>query len=523
MPSDRPQQALLWDESNVDEPAHTHPPESAYWRGSITSRSQSRHEQRRLGQYMTPPPIARLIASRMVEGRSWGGRVLRVLDPAAGSGVLAAALVEAIIAMPSPPASIELLMCDLDPAMQPLLERCATELNALCTDAGVNLAAHVQQGDFLLSALARDAVPAVDAVIANPPYFKLARSDPRVLAHEDSVHGQPNIYALFMSSCAAILRPGGAYGFITPRSWTNGAYFSATRRALRRHLSIDALHLFDSRQAHFEADAVLQEALILWGTAARLQSDVAVSTSHGIADIEASEPVVWSAQRVVGRNADDAVVLPISTQTSGLDHWPLRPADIGLRVLTGPVVGFRARSHLLSQPSKISVPMLWMPHVRRSQIDWPRRHKAEHIESNADSAWMLLPNEPLVLLRRFSPKEDERRVTAAAYGGQLPGAHIGLENHLNVIRGADEPMSIEVAHGLAAWLNSRVVDEHLRQRLGSTQVNAVELRSLPVPDIAALARLGRDLPEAPTLEQIDEHVSRLIDRVAGMAPGEQAA
>jgi adenine-specific DNA-methyltransferase len=187
------------------------------------------------------------------------------------------------------------------------------------------------------------------------------------------------------------------------------------------------------------------------------------------------------------------------------------------------VVGFRARAHLLTQPSKTSVPMLWMPHVRRSQIDWPRRHKAEHIESNADNAWMLLPNEPLVLLRRFSPKEDERRITAAAYDGQLPGAHIGLENHLNVIRGADEPMSIDVAHGLAAWLNSRVVDEHLRQRLGSTQVNAIELRSLPVPDIAVLARLRRDLAEAPTLEQIDEHVSRLMDRVAGKARGEQAA
>ena len=523
MPISHPQQVALWDESNSGEPARSRPTEAAYWRGSIASRSQSREDQRQLGQYMTPPPIARLIARRMVEGRSWSGRVVRVLDPAAGSGVLAAALVEAIIALPSPPVGIELLMCDLDPAMQPLLKRCATELEALCAECGLKIVARAQQGDFLLSALARDALPVVDAVIANPPYFKLARKDARVLAHEGSVHGQPNIYALFMSSCAAILRPGGAYGFITPRSWTNGAYFSATRRTLRQRMSIDALHLFDSRHAHFEDDAVLQEALILWGTAARAQSDVMVSTSHGIADIDARTAVAWPGERVVGFNVDDAVVLPSGTTTGGLEQWPLKLADVALRVLTGPVVGFRARPHLRPQPSKTSVPMLWMPHVRRSHIDWPRRHKAEHIESNTDSAWMLLPNEPMVLLRRFSPKEDERRITAAPYEGQLPGARVGLENHLNVIRGANSPLSVDAVRGLAAWLNSRVVDEHLRQRLGSTQVNAVELRSLPIPDIAALVQLGRDLPEEPTLDQIDEHVSCLVHHDAGAAHGARAA
>ena len=518
-----PRQDPLWDDSGSDAPARSRPTEAAYWRGSIVSRAQSRDDQRRMGQYMTPPPIARLIARRMVEDRSWDGRILRVLDPAAGSGVLAAALVEAIAALPARPARIELVMCELDPAMQPLLERCAGELEALCAECGLEIVTHVQQGDFLLSPLARDALPIVDAVIANPPYFKLARTDLRVLAHESDVHGQPNIYALFMSSCAAVLRAGGAYGFITPRSWTNGAYFSATRRALRHRISIDALHLFDSRQAHFEDDAVLQEALILWGTAAGTQSDVRVSTSHGIADIDARLPVSWPAERVLGLGGDDAIVLPSSAVTGALDPWPLNLAELGLRVLTGPVVGFRARTHLRAQSTTTSVPMLWMPHVRRSQIDWPRGHKAEHIEANSDSAWMLVANEPMVLLRRFSPKEDERRITAVAYEGQLPGAHIGLENHLNVIRGVDEAMSVEVARGLATWLNSRAVDEYLRQRLGSTQVNAIELRALPVPDLASLAQMGRDIPAEPTLGQIDEHVSRLIHRSTATARGARAA
>jgi adenine-specific DNA-methyltransferase len=524
MTIDRAHQALLWDEP-VAAPAHSRPTEAAYWRGSIASRSRLRDEQRRLGQFMTPPPIARFIAQRMVEGRSWSGRVVRMLDPAAGSGVLAAALVEALVTQHARPAAIELLLCDIDPSMGSLLDQCAAELKAVCGDANVGLTTLVQHADFLLSPLACDAAPAVDAVIANPPYFKLARNDRRVVAHEGSVHGQPNIYALFMSACAAILRPGGAYGFITPRSWTNGNYFAATRRALARHLSIDALHLFDSRQAHFEGDAILQEALIVWGTAAAEQRDVVVSSSHGIADLDERSSAVWPAGRVLGRTAGAPIVLPNQAapgSVASIEHWPLRLADIGLRVQTGPVVGFRARAHLRLRSTTTSVPMLWMPHVRRSHVDWPRAHKAEHIESNDASAWMLVRNEPMVLLRRFSPKEDERRVTATSCEAQLPGESIGLENHLNVIRGIDEPMSVPLARGLAAWLNSHVVDEHLRQRLGSTQVNAVELRALPVPDAETLERLGCELPQRPSLEQIDARVSQLVSRFVA-AGGARAA
>lgn len=509
MPAEPCEQMRLWADERADPRAHGRPTESAFWHGSIASRTKDRGAQRELGQYMTPPSIARLIARRMVEGKRWSGRTVRLLDPAAGSGVLSAALIEAIAVMPQPPRAVELVMCEIDRSMQPLLERCARDVRAMGHRAGIAVKVKLQWGDFLLGALARSGEPTVDAVIANPPYFKLGRRDPRALAHEAAVHGQPNIYALFMSACAALLRPGGAFGFITPRSWTNGAYFRATRRVLRSRLAIDALHLFDSREAHFEADAILQEALITWGTAAAAQADVTVSTSHGAVDLDLAETAVWPAARVLGTTIDDPIVLPAdATRAPGLPPFTL--ADLGLRVVTGPVVGFRARAHLRGAATDTTVPMLWMPHVQRSRIAWPLGRRSEHIDANAASAWMLLSNEPMVLLRRFSPKEDERRVTAAPYEAELPGAVIGLENHLNVIRGERTPMSVAAARGLSAWLESRAVDAHLRQRLGSTQVNAVELRALPVPDLAALERLGRRLPAQPGLDLIDIEVERVI-------------
>lgn len=501
-------QSLLWPDVPSPEPSGR-PTESAYWRGSIASRSRAREDQKRLGQFITPAPIARLMAERVVSGRDWGGRTVRLLDPAAGSGVLAAALVEAALSSSARPSRIELLLCELDAPMLPLIEICARELEALCTRFGVGFEWRVQGGDFLLSEFARSGQASVDAVIANPPYFKLAGCDERARAFAEAVYGQPNIYALFMASCACLLQPGGAFCFITPRSWTNGAYFRALRVHLLARMSIDALHLFDSRAAHFNADAVLQEALIVWATAGRPQAPIAVSSSHGAEDLNIVKAPPWSARQVLGNAPECMITIPDGGADHDIAGLPLRLHDLSLKVTTGAVVGFRAAAHLRAKSELSTVPMLWMPHVRSMRIDWPRQHHAEHIDSNERSAWMLLPNQPMVLTRRFSPKEDVRRVTAAPYIGDLPGECIGLENHLNVIHPCTGRLSVEAARGLAAYLNSLAVDRYLRRLLGSTQVNAIELRNLPVPDLVTLETIASGLQMTASLDEAVDRACRL--------------
>ncbi len=46
------------------------------------------------------------------------------------------------------------------------------------------------------------------------------------------------------------------------------------------------------------------------------------------------------------------------------------------------------------------------------------------------------------------------------------------------------------AKGLAAYLNSTLVDAYFRQFSGHTQVNATDLRNLKYPDLATLKRIG---------------------------------
>lgn len=480
----------------------------AYQAGLKATRRLHRDEQKQLGQYMTPAAIAHRMADRATADLH--GRLLRILDPAAGTGVLAFAAVEALLRQPAPPARIELMLCEIDDRLHDSLESGCAELRKRCAAVGVALDTHISGGDFLLSGLALAQRPCVDLVIANPPYFKLGKSDPRARAHAYAVHGQPNIYGLFMAACAGLVRPGGVWCFITPRSWTGGDYFAAVRRHVFARLQLRALHAFDSRTEHFGDDEVLQEALIVWAQSAATSGHVEISTSAGVADMARAAVRRVPLDAVLRRG--DAHRLHLPSDRRGLETLTESFASLGLKVFTGPVVAFRAKAWLSADPGADTVPMLWMQHVQRMALQWPMARKLEHLRADAASAWMLVPNQVMVLLRRFSPKEDVRRVTAAPCLAEWRADRLGIENHLNCIAPVGRTMSCREAIGLAAFLNSRPVDEHLRAVSGHTQINASDLRMLPMPDLAGLLAIGARVGDGRSLVCIDAAVDAVLSR-----------
>jgi adenine-specific DNA-methyltransferase len=461
---------------------------------------------------MTPPEVARFMAQRSLHGSF--GRTVRVLDPAAGTGVLAAAALDSLLEREDRPQRVEIDLHELDQRLIPILRRLADHMRRRAKQHGVSASITIRQGDFLLSSVALARQPCADLIIANPPYFKIGGHDARAVAHAYAVHGQPNIYGLFMAVCAQLLNPAGRWCFITPRSWTNGAYFAAVRRHVCRFLHIDAMHLFESRRDHFTDDQILQEAMITWATAqADTQREVIVSSSAGSRDLAAAQLMRHPANRVIGQDAARTIVLPDATREKPWEDWTATLATYGLKVSTGPVVAFRAIKHLRENASRHSVPLLWMQHIAHMQVHWPIGKKREHITASAASAWMLLPNTNLVVMRRFSPKEDQRRITAAPYlAGVLPGAVIGLENHTNYIFRPGGTLSTEETRGLAALLNSRVIDAYLRSVAGNTQVNATDLRKLPLPPLEQIVAIGRALRADATLADADAAVAAALDR-----------
>jgi adenine-specific DNA-methyltransferase len=482
----------------------------AYENGLSATKLLSREEQKRLGQYMTPPPIARMMAERTC-AQPFGRQCVHILEPAAGTGVLAAAVIRNLLKQEEPPAEIHVHLFETDQRLRPALTRLADRVRREARRLGIQVKFRIQIKDFLLSDTALEH-PQFDIVIANPPYFKLPKNDARAMRHAYAVYGQPNIYGLFMAACARLLKAGGRWCFITPRSWTNGPYFSMMRRQLLLHLHLDAMHVFESRQEHFTQDEILQEAMITWATCkAGTRDTVLLSTSEGISDLDCSILRTLPVAEVVSSELESTISLPGAFDSALQYEFAGTLSSFGLKVSTGPVVAFRASIHLSETTTSSTVPLLWMQHVQHMRICWPIKKKREHINANAQTAWMLVPNETMVVLRRFSPKEDVRRVTAAPYiKGSIPGEVVGLENHTNYIYRPGGHMSPDEAKGLAAFLNSVYVDSYLRSISGNTQVNAADLRGLPLPRLQQLIQMGAALPEFSTLRQSDFEVEHVL-------------
>lgn len=453
-------------------------------------RAESSEESKKeLGQYFTSATIAAFMAELVEVPR--GRRPVRVLDPGAGTGILGIALAERLVERHH---RVHLVAVEIDERASAHLERSLALARALLGD---RFTFEILRADFLdlgTPTLGVASIDPFDVAIGNPPYFKVSPSDTRG-------GDAPNIYARFMEVTARLLARGGQMCFIVPRSFASGLYFKRFRQRFHGVMRLERAHVFESRRAAFDVDGVLQENLILsYRKAPDDHGDVIVSSSAGADDLAARTEHVVSRDHILSASDPNAALfLP-------LDAADLRTMDLfrsfrhvlahhGLEVSTGPVVPFRAEHELIREPRRIpTVPMLWMQHVRPEGVVWPlgaEFRKPEHIRASA-STKLLVPNSTYVLMRRFSAKEEARRLVAAVlHAGQLPGDSIGLENHLNFIHRPGGRLDGDEAVGLSMLLGSRLFDSYFRISSGNTQVSATELRALPLPPPEVLRRLAR--------------------------------
>ena len=95
-------------------------------------------------------------------------------------------------------------------------------------------------------------------------------------------------------------------------------------------------------------------------------------------------------------------------------------------------------------------------------MSWPKpSRKPNAIRVSDKSRKWLWPNTGnFVVTRRFTSKEERRRIVASIYAGDLPGELVGFENHLNVYHAGRSGLPQTLASGLAVYLNSSLVDRY---------------------------------------------------------------
>jgi adenine-specific DNA-methyltransferase len=476
-----------------------------------------------LGQFFTPPSTARLMASTSSHRRER----LRLLDAGAGVGALTAAWVNEICSRSVRPKEIILTSYELDEALVPALRQTLTACEEACAAVGIRCKWEVRATDFIESAvdmldagLFQTEPAKFDVVILNPPYKKFrSESRTRQLLRRLNIETS-NLYTAFLALAVMLLDKGGELIAITPRSFCNGPYFRPFRKHFLQNVNLTRLHVFESRDHAFRDDDVLQENLILHAVKGMPQQAlVSISESHTPDEpTERRRSVPF--ERVVRPNDSESFIHLVPDENGHalaerMETLPCTLEALGLAVSTGRVVDFRARRWLRAETSSETVPLIYPTHFENGLVRWPKANykKPNAILYNAESATLMVPAGVYVLVRRFSAKEERRRLVAAIFDPEyVPCNVVGFENHVNYFHERGAPLDRTLAWGLSMFLNCTPLDTYFRQFNGHTQVNATDLRSLRYPTRAALTEMGRRPRDLlPPQNVLDTLVAKILE------------
>lgn len=470
----------------------------------------------RLGQFFTPQDISLFMAS-LFELSDQDS--VSILDAGAGVGSLSAAFLEKITDKQI--RRVDLTAYELDKKLAAVLHENLNAYQEYCGEESLDLVFQIVSQDFIehaVLALCSGTAQEFDYVILNPPYHKInSDSRHRLLLRKVNIE-TVNLYTAFVALGLQLLKPQGQLVAIIPRSFCNGPYYRPFRELLLHLASIKHLHLFEARDKAFGEDDVLQENIIIYLKKGEEQGLVTISTST---DGEFTDYREWQVPfSEIVKQDDPERFIHIPNQPGGSDlnnsdniSYSLK--DIGCSVSTGPIVDFRSKAYLRKMPGTNTAPLIYPAHFNGWTIQHPLENfkKYNAIEVNEETSRQLYPSGYYVVVRRFSSKEEKRRIVARVIQpADIEGELIGFENHLNVFHIEKQGLKKEFAYGLAAYLNSRQVDEYFRLFSGHTQVNATDLRLLMYPAKEILLDLGKwaSVQTEFDLDAIDRQIAGIL-------------
>ena len=489
-------------------------------RRQVISPTLDPERRSKLGQYMSPAPVATFMA-RMFDRLP---EEVRLLDAGAGVGSLSAAFINEVCQNHPEVKSIDLTAFEVDPALCEQLIATLSDCEAECHASGIVFTCRVISEDYILHAaeplLSEKAAPnQYNCAILNPPYAKINSNSTTRRALRGMGIETTNLYTAFVAVALLQLEEKGQLVAITPRSFCNGTYFEPFRRLMFERASLKHVHVYDSRKHAFKDDDVLQENIIYRLVTGEAQAEsIILSSSHSPADLTPTSREIPFNEVVVPNDKHCYIRLAVSEEDGTLAirvrALPQSLADLGIKVSTGRVVDFRAREHLRKDPEPGTVPLIYPSHFDGGYVSWPNLggKKANALADNEDTEKLMVPKGIYVLTKRFSSKEEKRRLVAVIYDPErIDAEKVGFENHLNYFHIGGKGLSGDLARGLAMFLNSTAVDQYFRQFSGHTQVNATDLRGLHYPTLEQLEKVGRRMGgELPSQEEIDEIVEALL-------------
>lgn len=476
-----------------------------------TSQQLDSERKARLGQFLTPSGIAAFMAGLF---RDSCHGAARLLDPGAGIGSLTAAFLDRVGKGEMRLGGVHVTAYEIETLLMAHLK------DTLAGYAGkMELSTKVLDKDFIEHAV--DLIQFYPKqrfthAILNPPYKKLnSKSAHRSLLRQVGIE-TVNLYSAFLALVIMLMQPRGQIVAIIPRSFCNGLYYRPFRKLLLTKTAIRHIHLFQSRKSAFKDDDVLQENVILHLEAGGDPQEITISTSTDSTFSDYTE--VRLPQDQIFRAEDNELFIHIPTGEP--DTLPAAfnktLTELGLTVSTGPVVDFRLEEYIQETVPRNAAPLIYAVHFENGKVKWPMDDTLNSIKVCDKTMKWLMPMGCYVVTRRFSSKEEKRRIVARVVTPEsFSAAYIGFENHLNVFHDKKQGLETRLAYGLATYLNSTMVDRHFRRFSGHTQVNATDLKQMRYPSKDALRRLGKWAMRHENRNPSQDDIDLKIERMAG--------
>lgn len=484
-------------------------------------------EKKEKGQYFTSDTISEFMAG--LAALDINKRDFSILDTGAGTGVLVAALVDRII-KEKKQTTLNVDLFENDATIVPYLTESMEYCKELMNKNGYGFSYRILTDDYILyhSFLFEDTLlteqnesKLYDLIVGNPPYFKVNKNHIYSEILSDYVHGQPNVYFMFMVVSTKLLDENGQIIYITPRSYTSGAYFEKFREEFFKVVDADHIHVFNSRKGNFKGERVLQENIILSGFRRKKPVPYMVISSSSTSHIELDYEQHVFKKSLIFDSSDqiNLIRLPLNEEQAQIleqfDNWSNTLSIMNMNISTGPVVTFRNRDLIEPYHSQIN-PLIYMRNLRKGLVKFDVSEGEDGVKDAGVERKLLVPSKNYILLKRFTSKEQKKRIDTAVYQAhKFNFKWIGLENHLNYIYKENGELTTEELYGLFGFLNSELVDQYFRIVNGNTQVNASDIRPLPFPDYDDIIELGKKILENGLQYEDTSHLLVNIEKIKG--------
>lgn len=482
--------------------------------------SKSMNDRKELGQFFTGAIVSDYMASLVKKPK---GKTVRILDAGAGTGILTAST--ALRCLDLGCKTVHAVLYEIDSEAIPSLEQTLKIVQNTFSQQRGTFTYEIRCENFVLARPDKnEGIQAFDVSVINPPYFKYRVKDsPYAKAAADLYHGDPNIYASFLAVVMACMNDGGQMVTITPRSFTNGLYFKGFRSYLLTESVLDLIHIFKQRDKVFKNDdsAVLQENIICQFIKGKDQEVITIRSSACDASINNAGEEQYPIKLIIDPSNDQRIIrIPESSHEASIlkqaETFSTTFEDAGYFISTGRVVEHRTRLYITEKNNTPNSVPLYRPHnVTPLTTTWTGDHKKEvSFILNEGHEKHTMKNGTFVLLKRFSSKDEKRRLVAGVHLENAQDCElIGFGNKINYIGlSAGKLMKVE-AYGLSAIFNSSFMDRYFRCISGNTQVNATEIRVMKFPSREQVKKIGKQAQKLKTVEtrEIDLIVNPVLE------------